>query len=580
MLFHTNRRNTKMFLMSGLALLALASVGRAQSAVSAQLKSQAEQLQQDVDELNKSKSELWPRISASLLSTFNNELKAKESALASLQTTIHRAEALEQGVADLTALKEKMQGRASADLLSKLDQEVGAKGRALASLAPEEAITGHSAGVAQPTAPETPTDPAGPAPAIGPGHGPSAVGNLPPEGPAPSQSANPAVGSGLNAAVVTTAAVSNKTAASVISTVKGQSEQTSGASQETSVTANQQTHQGPGSAQESNSSQQPAKSGEWESRAIVGYHQAGASSASFTQNFFFDFFVARALSTKPIWYAPVNLWGDVRVASSPQQITSPVSSFVTGFADQITKVPVNQLAQGADFQSGLEFRLHTWDRANSYRMIGLVPYFGAMGTFQPPSASVQIFDAPSPQSPQYGLFAQDFPSAAKSKYIGFVPPDRDRFYRQYGLGVRITTFDKSSPLNPPATFTFGLGQDESVTGGVLRSVVGRFDVFYPLPLSTSKVYKFIYLFGTANLRLSSATNLQPLVLQNPNATSVTVNGYDPDVAIVSVRSNRDTYRIGVGVDLMALINSKFGSTTPNSATQQTPNPTPSKKTTQ
>ena len=31
----------------------------------------------------------------------------------------------------------------------------------------------------------------------------------------------------------------------------------------------------------------------WDARAIVGWHQAGASSADFKQNLFFDFFVAR-----------------------------------------------------------------------------------------------------------------------------------------------------------------------------------------------------------------------------------------------------------------------------------------------
>jgi hypothetical protein len=297
---------------------------------------------------------------------------------------------------------------------------------------------------------------------------------------------------------------------------------------------------------------------DWEARAIAGFHQAGAASADFTQNFFFDFFIMRALSEKPLWDARVNIWGDIRVASSPQQITTPVANFVTGFADQVSKVPVNELAQGADFESGLEIRAKTWERdsKSTERMIGFVAYFGALGIFHPPSTTVQIFAVPDKTSPQYPLFATDYPSAANSKYIGFLAPDRDRFYRNYGFGVRITTFDKGHNFAPPATYMFALGQDEVITGGELHSLVGHFDVFYPLPISGDMgKYKCVYLFGTANLRLSRATKLDTFVLQNPNASSLVVQGFDPNVAIVTVPSTRDTYRIGVGVDLVNLIHS-------------------------
>src|SRR6266849_967885 len=90
---------------------------------------------------------------------------------------------------------------------------------------------------------------------------------------------------------------------------------------------------------------------DWEARAIVGYHQAGASSANFTQNFFFDFFFMRTLSSKHLWEGQWNLWGDVRIASSPQQITTGVGTFVSNFATQVSNLPVNQLAQSADFQT-------------------------------------------------------------------------------------------------------------------------------------------------------------------------------------------------------------------------------------
>src|SRR5262249_54070687 len=100
---------------------------------------------------------------------------------------------------------------------------------------------------------------------------------------------------------------------------------------------------------------------DWESRAIVGWHQAGASSADSTQNLFFDFFVARPLGTEGTVYDnKYSFWGQVRVASSPQQRTIPLSQFAAGFAEQLGSVPVNELAQSAEFLTGLE--MHPWGK--------------------------------------------------------------------------------------------------------------------------------------------------------------------------------------------------------------------------
>jgi hypothetical protein len=304
---------------------------------------------------------------------------------------------------------------------------------------------------------------------------------------------------------------------------------------------------------------------EWEARSIVGYHQAGASSANFTQNFFFDFFIMRALSPKHLWEAKTNLWGDVRIASFPQQVTTgaaTVGTFVGNFGGQVSNVHVNQLAQSADFQTGLELRVHTWERnpggngVLGYRTVGVIGYAGALGAFQAPDTQMEIFSVPDKSSLQYDDFIKAYPTTVNAKYVGFVPPNRERFFRNYGLGVRFATFDKGAPLAPPATYTVSFGQDEAITYGKFTSVVGKIDVFYPLPLGTpTGAYKFIFLFATANMRLSKATNIPTFALQNPNATSATVLPSDPALAVITVPSTRDTYRFGVGVDLVNLIQS-------------------------
>lgn len=98
---------------------------------------------------------------------------------------------------------------------------------------------------------------------------------------------------------------------------------------------------------------------------IIGFVQAGASAAQSSQKFFFNLFVDRPLhfGKDLIEDDGVNLgtatrwFGNVRIASYPQQITSGVAEFATGFAAQVAKLQVNQLARSGEFNMGLDWRL-------------------------------------------------------------------------------------------------------------------------------------------------------------------------------------------------------------------------------
>lgn len=306
-----------------------------------------------------------------------------------------------------------------------------------------------------------------------------------------------------------------------------------------------------------------SKRGPWEARAIAGYHQAGAASADFSQNVIIDIYVVRPLSRKDkVWEARLNSWGNVRIASAPQQINAPFIEILQGLVAPETNpnapsplnTPVNQLALSAEFETGLEYN---FTPAWNGKMLGLIGFFGATGSFQSPDQSVHLYYAPTPDSPQYPLFKERFPTV-NSKYVGFVNPDRDRFYRQWGLGFRYSKFHTTA-YESPQTFSFTLGQDELITGGRFQSVVARFDGFYPLPVGTRDgKWNFLYLFGTTSLRLSRGDNRQPLVLQPaPITGNGAVHPYDNTVTIVASGSNRDTYRIGIGADLVNLMRSAF-----------------------
>ena len=119
--------------------------------------------------------------------------------------------------------------------------------------------------------------------------------------------------------------------------------------------------------------------------------------------------------------------------------------------------------------------------------------FGATGSFSIQPVPIKVYAVPGPASAQRQLFQQRFPQV-HSDYVAFTPPDRQRFYRQWWAGVRVTTFDRNQPFAPPSTFSIAVGQDESVTGGRWKGLVGKVDVFYPLPIGTATGrWRFLFL---------------------------------------------------------------------------------------
>ena len=95
---------------------------------------------------------------------------------------------------------------------------------------------------------------------------------------------------------------------------------------------------------------------------------------------------------------------------------------------------------------------------------------------------------------------------------------QSRFLRQYYGGLRV---ESAKHTHIAAVM---VGQNEVVTGGSLAGAVVRFDGFYSLPLPDGTA---VYLFGTAILRAAPGH-------------STTDNG-------------RDSYRIGLGVDVFQIL---------------------------
>ncbi len=327
-----------------------------------------------------------------------------------------------------------------------------------------------------------------------------------------------------------------------------------------------------------------------EFRAILGFQQAGASAAQSSLNWFNDIYFSNPLPigpttstvkcSKDVPHCPDEgrqyfdphwrWWGNIRVASYPQQGDVPVATFASNFIQEFGQVNVNKLVEGGEYTTGFEYRIANFGnkapvgQSENSRQRFSLGFTGSIGATSPfsPQNSVSIFATPSKSSPQYMRFASTFPTAANSQYIAFLSPDRDQFFRQYFFGLRMTTHfadisDKGALLTAPAMASVSFGQNELVTGGRLHGVVMRAEGFYPLPIGKSadsgrnSAFSGIYLFGNVQMWLKRGQNIDPFILE-PAASDV--HAYDANVAQVTVPSNRDIYRIGIGIDLVSVIN--------------------------
>jgi len=296
-------------------------------------------------------------------------------------------------------------------------------------------------------------------------------------------------------------------------------------------------------------------------RFIVGFEQTGAASTESQSRPFFDLFINTPITKATITErARFSIWGDVRLTSTPEQVkafgdvsANPVASITGG--------KLNQLALSFDFVVGPEIKISDFGHTN-------VSFIGAFGAVSPlsPKQSAQIFQVPDPASSQADTFFKQYPGAKGRQFIGFITPDRDRFLRQYFGGLRFKTYaykaatrDKDGRIikdeQPedyfPAMLDVTFGQSEAVTGGRLHKFVVGIDGFYPLPFKDNDKRKFLYLFGSAKFKAGGPKTITTPFILDTAASSISIT--DPKVFIADpTQSNRDVFRIGLGVDLIEL----------------------------
>ncbi len=317
-------------------------------------------------------------------------------------------------------------------------------------------------------------------------------------------------------------------------------------------------------------------------RIVAGIDISGASSASGQQKFFIEAGLDVPVCCSSTTTDPLDhrLWLFLtpRISSIAQSPT-PVSNLNTSGDFLGSSLPSNtaQLVESIDVAGGAEFMflkprhgIPFWgEYANTHARIGagLIFAAGVSTPFTSPEGIKQAQEFVVNQGIK-DAYPKLFTDPAKT-VAAFVNRDRSRFFRKYYGGIRLKTYfftdkasltkkenpdcpdsSKKSDCDPvydifPGTVDLAIGQDEAITGGRLRGLTFRLEAVYPLPF-----VKGLHIYGGLYTALARNKSTDPLILLPP---SPLLDLNDAKVQIIPVDPlNRDTYRIGIGYDLLQL----------------------------
>jgi hypothetical protein len=309
----------------------------------------------------------------------------------------------------------------------------------------------------------------------------------------------------------------------------------------------------------------------WQDFSVLGFEQAGASSTQADQRFFFDYYITRPLpfganvvstNTDPKIAAKENVygafkkmthwWGNVRLASYPQQINAPVGEFLSGLSGNVADVKVNEFVQAAEFRTGIDVKIVANDTGSR---LSAFAGFGGVGPMDP-KQTVSVFKVPdAPAAGQAESINRrqfferypkgTFPGLEDATYVAFSNPDRGRFYRQYAAGLRYTQIRTDADNNlAPASISASFGQHELISRGRAVGVVGVFEAFVPFKLGDTPAY----IFGRALMSIRRTNDVRPVFLETAIADNQPVPPTAAGVYVISAAADRDVYTVGIGLD--------------------------------
>lgn len=344
----------------------------------------------------------------------------------------------------------------------------------------------------------------------------------------------------------------------------------------------------------------PATSCEAVFSLVGGLEWAELSSKPLVNEPFVRFFLQSGAIRK--W----RLWASVRLLGSPNQTdTNGIFSVFADPTGQITTQKLSSVGTAVDWALGPSYRISPWDDPDN--SVDIFLGFGATTPLESNTVT-EAFKVPAFGTAEcnilYTKFADEFSSSeysiqkspdgiatgsttacllnknsattskgnttyAPTTILAFSNPDRTSFLLKDFVGIRFNHTEKDSKTDKCSetnacsvgTLDFSFGHDSAITGGILRGkrVVFKTDGVYPMLVKGSAA---VYIFGSFATRFArNQTDNTPLILQAASLPTLTGSGSSavPNVNTVVfplAQPDRDFYRIGVGIDVIALIKTK------------------------
>ncbi len=313
-------------------------------------------------------------------------------------------------------------------------------------------------------------------------------------------------------------------------------------------------------------------------RVMIGLDVSAASSADPAAKFLgeADIDLPLPVTTKSDVHAPVWIFGDARISSIQQPGAISGLSNPTSYVSALTAAPPNNIVQSFEATIGFEVKLQNKNFALNGNQI-TVSWISDAGLITPVSVAQNgiptVYNVTSGLYNYYTGLAQENPgnviyqensasiqtacpaattTTVPTCYLAQYPVARSRFYRNYATGFRIKTFIPDTDINHsgyyqyPAIFDLTIGQNEFVSGGILRHLVAHVGGSTPIPLVPG-------LFAYASFDLEATTG-NPVNKQFVlNAAAPTITPSSPNVAGIFVQQpDSDRYRFGVAYNLRPL----------------------------
>jgi hypothetical protein len=313
--------------------------------------------------------------------------------------------------------------------------------------------------------------------------------------------------------------------------------------------------------------------------AIAGVEQSGYSSLGLNTSPFLNLFIQGPVNGAHSWKS-FGGWGRTRLLGAPQPSTQGIVSTFTDPTGQLTTQDYSKVGTAVDFMIGPTYRIADADDPKSnYGGWELIAGIGATTPLSsqtvaltykaPPLGSIECATLTNRFTIQKGYAPGLTQAPAGSATclaggytdISFSNQDRSSFLLKWGAGVRTTAkfpCEGSTSCAPSyGALDITIGQDASVTRGLMQHFVFKLDGI--LPISIKKNSSFLYLFGSAYIRKSRNEDLAPLILQTETAT-VTI----PSSTVIVLplqQPDRDFFRLGVGLNLNQVFCKMFNSCT-------------------